>query len=702
MKKMRKLVTLLLCTIMIVNCVFAINTMNVQAETPMGKFSMTFVGDNWNHAVVKYTTDGFPDFETGKGWNDLTWHVYTGGVVEATRVLIVPEEGFVFGGENAAVSAMAGENAEQPTNEEDRPTNDIADYHLCGTIDSWDGLFLLRGWSYTFTNLELVESHEEPAKLTVGAYNNEHGTIEYLDIAGNWQTVPPTGTGEAVSALEVRANCEESYALKKDGREDSDGWKVNITGPDGMSVEDIAEEKQRFINDFYDYNQAGLGPDLSYTLSDIEFLVGYGTFRWSYEIIPGHEDEYVGHGKIKIKKATFNNQELDNSNNEHWKNDSEFTEPINGEQKTWTGGEGAFTAGTVVTIELVPERGYQLTKFTINEQPNSTTAQGEISTFTFKVPPKNFHLGAEFTEMRDEVDSSVSGIGGGTLNIADSEFSNGTAALTVSNTSVSASEESSFVSNAQQNGFEVAKYVDLKLENRFYKGNTTDYWTTNEQKTTLVSPATISLNLTDITADDFEIIHQKHDGTYEVIPATYSGGTVQFQTDSFSKFAIVAKGLNKIEEPESSNDAPESVLEMTSVELEAREIYEESLPIILVEKEMVYGKTANEVVMPVNTYDLSGYLTTKGFVSALNKVISANNKSSSISIYTDKPFCFSAMLLKAICDGKKDVVYYFMYKGHLYSVTIPTNVSIEKVLEKNGFAGPLYVGKQLGTTRLIW
>ena len=141
---------------------------------------------------------------------------------------------------------------------------------------------------------------------------------------------------------------------------------------------------------------------------------------------------------------------------------------------------------------------------------------------------------------------------------------------------------------------------------------------------------------------------------------------------------------------------------MTSVELEAREIYEESLPIILVEKEMVYGKTANEVVMPVNTYDLSGYLTTKGFVSALNKVISANNKSSSISIYTDKPFCFSAMLLKAICDGKKDVVYYFMYKGHLYSVTIPTNVSIEKVLEKNGFAGPLYVGKQLGTTRLIW
>ena len=60
------------------------------------------------------------------------------------------------------------------------------------------------------------------------------------------------------------------------------------------------------------------------------------------------------------------------------------------------------------------------------------------------------------------------------------------------------------------------------------------------------------------------------------------------------------------------------------------------------------------------------------------------------------------MLLKAICDGKKDVVYYFMYKGHLYSVTIPTNVSIEKVLEKNGFAGPLYVGKQLGTTRLIW
>ena len=139
------------------------------------------------------------------------------------------------------------------------------------------------------------------------------------------------------------------------------------------------------------------------------------------------------------------------------------------------------------------------------------------------------------------------------ITIAQNEYANGTAALTVNNTSVSAEEESAFVANAQQAGFEVAKYVDLKLENRFYKGNTTDFWTTTEDKSNLNSPATISLSLSDITADDFEIVHQKHDGTYEVLDATYSNGNVTFSTNSFSKFAIVAKGMKTSSTPESGS-----------------------------------------------------------------------------------------------------------------------------------------------------
>lgn len=699
MKKMRKMITLLLCTIMIVNSVFVINSMDVHAEAPMGKFSMTFAGESLEHAVVKYAVD-YPDSEEIEAWENVTWYDYTSGeTVAATRVVIIPEEGYVLGGERATVSAVSGENAEQPEEPDNYPPENVADYNLCGEKASWDGLWLLRGWTYTFSNLEMVEFQEEPAKLTVAAYDDTYGKIEYLDTEGVWQPVSAGGISD-VPALEIRAVVNDPYALKKDGREDTNGWKIEVTGPEGMPGDDLNRVKNDFINDFYDFNKAGLGPDLSYTLSNVQFVVGRGTFRWSYEEIPGHEDEYVGNGTIKIKKATYDNQELDNFNNEYWKNDSEFTETINGEEKTWGGGEGAFVAGTVVTIELVPDRGYQLTKFTINEQPNSTTAlDNNISTFTFTVPSKNFHLGAKFTPMDDKVDSKASGISGGTLRVADGEFTNGTAALTVNNTSVSSAEESSFVSKAQQDGFEVAKYVDLKVENRFYKGNETEFWSTN--KSELSSPASISLNLTDITADEFEIIHQKHDGTYEVISATYSNGNVQFNTESFSKFAIVAKGMVKSSGTNDDNTEPEEESEQISAAIEAREIFEENLSIEFVEKDIVYDEALKDIVMPDNTYDLSVYSTTRGFISALNKVISANSSVSSLCIYTEKPFCFSAQLIKAIGAGKKDIVYYFTHKGHLYSVTIPANVSVEKVLEKNGFAGPLYVGKQLGTTKLI-
>lgn len=268
----------------------------------------------------------------------------------------------------------------------------------------------------------------------------------------------------------------------------------------------------------------------------------------------GLEIEELKPAKLNVAEYAGNSVENSGSHDDqvYWINDTIFQEGNN----VWQGGEGAFLPGTVVTITLIPDRGFQLTEFKINNEPNSTQAQGEISTFTFTVPNANFHLGAKFTPMEDKVDSKVSGIAGGTLNLATNEYANGTAALTVNTTTVSSEEEAAF-ENAQRDGFEVAKYVDLKLENRFYKGNTTDFWTTTEDKTNLRSSATISLSLSDITADDFEIVHQKHDGTYEVLDATYSNGSVTFSTNSFSKFAIVAKSMKNSQTPESgTNDSP--------------------------------------------------------------------------------------------------------------------------------------------------
>lgn len=82
-------------------------------------------------------------------------------------------------------------------------------------------------------------------------------------------------------------------------------------------------------------------------------------------------------------------------------------------------------------------------------------------------------------------------------------------------------------------------------------------------------------------------------------------------------------------------------------------------------------------------------------------MITKNPEAKSVSIFTGKAFTFNKNIVEAINKGGKEVVYYFKHAGHLYSVTVPANVDATKVLEKGGHAGPLYVGKVLGTTRLV-
>ena len=107
-----------------------------------------------------------------------------------------------------------------------------------------------------------------------------------------------------------------------------------------------------------------------------------------------------------------------------------------------------------------------------------------------------------------------------------------------------------------------------------------------------------------------------------------------------------------------------------------------------------------EKSVPSRAYNMSAYKTVKGFVTGINK-ISKNAVKGTVSIYTDKPICFSKYILESIKKNNITLVYYFMHEGHLYRITIPAGADITKLLESNGFAGPLYVGKQLGTSTLI-
>ena len=153
--------------------------------------------------------------------------------------------------------------------------------------------------------------------------------------------------------------------------------------------------------------------------------------------------------------------------------------------------------------------------------------------------------------------------------------------------------------------------------------------------------------------------------------------------------------------PSSKKDSKPA--EPAKTPMEIREAIEEKLEVAPVTVDATEFNKEDATIIPGATYNLTNFITTKGIVKGINAAVEASNKAGSktITIYSSRPFCFNETILKTIQDGKKNVTYFFKYKGHLYSVTIPATVDAAKVLEQAGFAGPFYVGQQLGTTKLV-
>jgi len=168
-------------------------------------------------------------------------------------------------------------------------------------------------------------------------------------------------------------------------------------------------------------------------------------------------------------------------------------------------------------------------------------------------------------------------------------------------------------------------------------------------------------------------------------PSTPSGGTDQGSSSSGSG---------------SSSTKTESIPVDVIAE---REALENTMPISPVTIDTTQFKQADAAIVPGTAYNLSNFTTTSGIVRGINAAVEGANKTGAneATIYSGNPLCFNNAIIKAINDGKKDIVYYFTYNGHVYSVTVPATVDAKKVLDKAPFAGPFYVGQQLGTTRLI-
>lgn len=204
-------------------------------------------------------------------------------------------------------------------------------------------------------------------------------------------------------------------------------------------------------------------------------------------------------------------------------------------------GEAQFPVGTKLTVRIIPDAGYQLVSFGINRGVFET--QEEIGTYTFEVQGGPFHLQAEVQQVDDVVKTTSEKVSAGAIELGEEEsMAVGTARLDVKDIELTEEQISNF--KEASTGYNIKSYLDISLFNTVYKGDESKSWDT--QVKDLENEATIYLQLEDnVKGEDVVIVHEKHDGTYEIIPTEYLAeyNAIVFKTKSFSNYAIASKTI---------------------------------------------------------------------------------------------------------------------------------------------------------------
>lgn len=201
-------------------------------------------------------------------------------------------------------------------------------------------------------------------------------------------------------------------------------------------------------------------------------------------------------------------------------------------------GWASIIPGYKVILKLKPDYGYQLTSIMINDE--KLVAGKEQSTFEYIMPNTNVHISGIFEKVDDKVNAESDKVKSGTIELGGQEIDSGSVVLSVNDVTLSKEQISNF--EEKTNGYEISSYLDINLDQVIYKGTATDVWT-NELKE-LNNEATITLQLENgVNGNEVVIVHEKHDGTYEIIPTTYDPetNTITFKTSNFSNYAIASK-----------------------------------------------------------------------------------------------------------------------------------------------------------------
>ena len=243
-------------------------------------------------------------------------------------------------------------------------------------------------------------------------------------------------------------------------------------------------------------------------------------------------DDIIGHGSLEFVKASYKGVTY-NSVDEMKAAGKVFSF----EQDPKGDGGATFPVGTELTVRLLPEPGYQLTSFGING--GEFEPQENVGEYTFTIRPGNGHFAADFKKVEDEVSAGAEAVESGSITLGEGELDYGTAVLEVEDADLSEEDVAGFADAAGD--YQISTYLDISLYQVTYKGTNSAEGAWKDELRELENDAVITLQLEEgVDGNEIVIVHQKHDGTYEVIPTVYDpvARTITFRTSSFSNYAI--------------------------------------------------------------------------------------------------------------------------------------------------------------------
>jgi len=290
---------------------------------------------------------------------------------------------------------------------------------------------------------------------------------------------------------------------------------------------------------------------ISYSVAQAEGHEQYvGNFLWSTDPREEFDDQgrpsdiYIGHAHLELVEVLCHITENDD---EDIRFNVEKGEEVpagcvfeySPDDENNPVGSLVVPEGSEVTVRLKTDYGYQVTSFGSNGSEIKVD-EGKIAQYTFGIFRGNFHLGAIVEATDDEVNIDTDSVKSGTITLGGDEIDEGTAMLTIEDVKLSDEEKAQFMDEAGD--YDVKTYLNIDLDQIFYDGHG-GFWKGATMRE-LENEATVTLKLSeDIDGDQIVLVHQKHDGTYEIIPTEYDPKThtITFKTSSFSNYAIATK-----------------------------------------------------------------------------------------------------------------------------------------------------------------